>query len=130
MWYAFLVVAFICLYIVAFAWSWGPLGWLVPSEILPLEIRSAGQSINVGVNMICTFVIAQIFLQMLCALRYRIYNLSISHWPLPAVTLQFCDLLLITCICLCLCYQVWIVYLLYDMGGRDDVIHLLFLAGD
>ncbi|XP_071709232.1 sugar carrier protein C-like [Rutidosis leptorrhynchoides] len=73
MWYAGLVVIFICLYIAAFAWSWGPLGWLVPSEILPLEVRSAGQSINVGVNMICTFVIAQIFLQMLCALRFGLF---------------------------------------------------------
>ncbi|CAL9210168.1 unnamed protein product [Musa hybrid cultivar] len=43
----------------AFAWSWGPLGWLVPSEIFPLEIRSAGQSITVSVNMFFTFLIAQ-----------------------------------------------------------------------
>ncbi|THU57010.1 hypothetical protein C4D60_Mb11t23240 [Musa balbisiana] len=43
----------------AFAWSWGPLGWLVPSEIFPLEIRSAGQSITVSVNMLFTFLIAQ-----------------------------------------------------------------------
>jgi hypothetical protein len=30
------VIAFICIYIAGFAWSWGPLGWLVPSEIQPL----------------------------------------------------------------------------------------------
>ncbi|KAM1469327.1 hypothetical protein ACFXTO_040522 [Malus domestica] len=41
----------ICAYVAAFAWSWGPLGWLVPSEICPLEIRSAGQAINVSVNI-------------------------------------------------------------------------------
>ncbi|KAI3522541.1 hypothetical protein L1887_00407 [Cichorium endivia] len=69
MWYSVLVVVAICIYIAGFAWSWGPLGWLVPSEIFPLEIRSAAQSVNVSVNMIFTFFIAQIFLQMLCALR-------------------------------------------------------------
>ena len=69
MWYAMLVVVCICVYIAGFAWSWGPLGWLVPSEIFPLEIRSAAQSVNVSVNMICTFIIAQVFLQMLCAMR-------------------------------------------------------------
>ncbi|KAF8364648.1 hypothetical protein HHK36_033379 [Tetracentron sinense] len=34
---AFLVSVLICVYVAGFAWSWGPLGWLVPSEIFPLE---------------------------------------------------------------------------------------------
>ncbi|XP_057510142.1 sugar transport protein 1-like [Actinidia eriantha] len=72
-WYAILVVTFICLFVAAFAWSWGPLGWLVPSEIFPLEIRSAAQSINVSVNMIFTFVIAQIFLPMMCAFKFGLF---------------------------------------------------------
>lgn len=71
--YANALVAFICIYVSGFAWSWGPLGWLVPSEIFPLEIRSAGQSINVSVNMFVTFVIAQVFLTMLCHLKYFIF---------------------------------------------------------
>lgn len=72
-WYAIVVVLFICIYVSAFAWSWGPLGWLVPSEIFPLEIRSAAQSINVSVNMFFTFVIAQIFLTMLCHLKFGLF---------------------------------------------------------
>ncbi|XP_047319498.1 sugar carrier protein C-like [Impatiens glandulifera] len=72
-WYAIVVVLFICLYVSAFAWSWGPLGWLVPSEIFPLEIRSAAQSINVSVNMIFTFAVAQVFLNMLCHLKFGLF---------------------------------------------------------
>ncbi|KAK4347079.1 hypothetical protein RND71_033418 [Anisodus tanguticus] len=72
-WYAILVVIFICIYVAGFAWSWGPLGWLVPSEIFPLEIRSAAQSINVSVNMIFTFAVAQIFLLMLCHLKFGLF---------------------------------------------------------
>ncbi|KAM0940915.1 putative sugar transport protein STP/MST-like, plant [Dioscorea sansibarensis] len=71
--YASLVVAFICIYVAGFAWSWGPLGWLVPSEIFPLEIRSAGQSITVSVNMFFTFVIAQVFLTMLCHMKFGLF---------------------------------------------------------
>ncbi|KAF8391429.1 hypothetical protein HHK36_023734 [Tetracentron sinense] len=71
--YAFVVVFFICLYVAGFAWSWGPLGWLVPSEIFPLEIRSAAQSINVSVNMLFTFAVAQIFLAMLCHLKFGLF---------------------------------------------------------
>ncbi|KAJ4837750.1 species-specific tRNA processing [Turnera subulata] len=72
-WYAIVVVLFICMYVAGFAWSWGPLGWLVPSEIFPLEIRSAAQSINVSVNMLFTFVVAQVFLTMLCHLKFGLF---------------------------------------------------------
>ncbi|KAL4363101.1 hypothetical protein GQ457_04G004530 [Hibiscus cannabinus] len=68
-----LLLFFICAYVAAFAWSWGPLGWLVPSEICPLEIRSAGQAINVAVNMIFTFIIAQVFLAMLCHMKFGLF---------------------------------------------------------
>ena len=40
---AIAVLFFTCLFVSGFAWSWGPLGWLIPSEIQPLETRSAGQ---------------------------------------------------------------------------------------
>ncbi|EPS70218.1 hexose transporter 1, partial [Genlisea aurea] len=72
-WYAVVVVIFICIYVAGFAWSWGPLGWLVPSEIFPLEIRSAAQSLNVSVNMIFTFLVAQLFLMMLCRMKFGLF---------------------------------------------------------
>lgn len=68
-----LVLVLICLYVAGFAWSWGPLGWLVPSEIFPLEIRSAGQAINVSVNMLFTFFIGQAFLTMLCHMKFGLF---------------------------------------------------------
>nr|XP_019705720.1 hexose carrier protein HEX6 [Elaeis guineensis] len=66
---AYLVLAIICFFVAGFSWSWGPLGWLVPSEIFPLEIRSAGQSIVVAVNFLATFLVAHSFLPMLCHLK-------------------------------------------------------------
>lgn len=64
---------FICIYVSGYAWSWGPLGWLVPSEIFPLEIRSAAQSLNVSVNMFFTFLVSQIFLTMLCHMKFGLF---------------------------------------------------------
>ncbi|KAK6945072.1 Major facilitator, sugar transporter-like, partial [Dillenia turbinata] len=72
-WYAYTVVGLICCFVSAFAWSWGPLGWLVPSEIFPLEIRSAAMSVTVSVNMLFTFIVAQIFLPLMCALRFGMF---------------------------------------------------------
>jgi hypothetical protein len=79
--YAVLVVVLVCMFVSSFAWSWGPLGWLIPSETFPLETRSAGQSITVCVNMLFTFVIAQSFLSMLCHLKFGIF-LFFSSWVL------------------------------------------------
>lgn len=67
---AVLLVIAICLFVVAYGWAWGPLGWLVPSELFPLEARSAGQSVVVSVNLFFTAAIAQCFLAALCHLRY------------------------------------------------------------
>ncbi|KAH1075094.1 hypothetical protein J1N35_027422 [Gossypium stocksii] len=71
--FSMLVVIAMCVYIAGFAWSWGPLCWLVPSEIFPLEIPSAAQSIKVAVNMIFTFCIAQVFTTMLCNLKFGLF---------------------------------------------------------
>ncbi|KAK1285514.1 Sugar transport protein 14 [Acorus calamus] len=72
---ASVLVIFICLFVVAYGWSWGPLGWLVPSEIFPLETRSAGQSMVVCVNLFFTAAMAQCFLASLCHLRYGVFIL-------------------------------------------------------
>ncbi|KAJ0968291.1 hypothetical protein J5N97_025208 [Dioscorea zingiberensis] len=71
--YAALVLVLICVYVAGFGWSWGPLGWLVPSEIFPLEIRSTAQSITVAVSFVFTFIVAQTFLAMLCHLKSGIF---------------------------------------------------------
>uniref|UniRef100_A0A0D6R2X7 Major facilitator superfamily (MFS) profile domain-containing protein n=1 Tax=Araucaria cunninghamii TaxID=56994 RepID=A0A0D6R2X7_ARACU len=71
--YSSFLVFTLCMYAAGFGWSWGPLSWLVPSEIFPLEIRSAGQSISVAVNLITTFIFAQVFLSMLCHFKYGVF---------------------------------------------------------
>ncbi|XP_074568859.1 sugar transport protein 8-like isoform X1 [Curcuma longa] len=67
------VVVLVCLFVASFAWSWGPLGWLIPSEIFPLSTRTAGYAFAVSSNMFFTFVIAQAFLSMMCHMRAGIF---------------------------------------------------------
>lgn len=67
------IIAFICIYVAGFAWSWGPLGWLVPTEISPVEVRAAGTAINTCVNFLTTFIIGQSFLTMLCSMKFGVF---------------------------------------------------------
>ncbi|KAI3965539.1 hypothetical protein MKW92_018515 [Papaver armeniacum] len=74
--YAYSVLVLICVFVSGFGISWGPLAWLVPSEIFPLEIRSIGQSITVAVTFVFMFIIAQTFLTMLCHFKAGIFFFS------------------------------------------------------
>ncbi|KAJ4772286.1 Sugar transport protein 8 [Rhynchospora pubera] len=67
------VVCLVCVYVMSFAWSWGPLGWLIPSEIFPVETRTAGYAFAVSSNMLFTFLIAQAFLSMLCSMKAAVF---------------------------------------------------------
>jgi MFS transporter, SP family, sugar:H+ symporter len=67
--YAAALFVLIGVYVAGYSWSWGPMTWLVPTEVFPLEIRSAGQSITVASGFVFTIFIAQGFLAMLCRMR-------------------------------------------------------------
>lgn len=71
--YAVLVLVLMCTYAAGFGWSWGPLSWLIPSEIFPMKIRPTGQSISVAVNFATTFVLSQTFLTMLCHFKFATF---------------------------------------------------------
>lgn len=45
----------------------------IAAEIHPLETRSAGQGLNVTINLLFTFIIAQTFVKMLCSLEYGVF---------------------------------------------------------
>ncbi|KAL3693619.1 hypothetical protein R1sor_007270 [Riccia sorocarpa] len=72
---AIIVVILVCVYVAAFDWSWGPLAWLIPSEIYSLDIRSAAQSLTVAVNFAFTFLIGQIFLTLFCNIKWGTFFL-------------------------------------------------------
>ncbi|KAF8730788.1 hypothetical protein HU200_016651 [Digitaria exilis] len=67
--YAYLVLIVMCVFVAGYGWSWGPLTYLIPAEVCPLEIRSAGQSVVIAVNFFMTFVVGQTFLAILCHIK-------------------------------------------------------------
>ncbi|TVU14351.1 hypothetical protein EJB05_37814 [Eragrostis curvula] len=71
--YAVALLVFTALHTAGFGCSWGPLGWVVPSEIFPVDIRSAGQAMNASILLLLTFVQTQSFLAMLCRFKYATF---------------------------------------------------------
>lgn len=71
--YAKGVLVLMCLYTCSFGMSWGPLKWVVPSEIYPVEIRSAGQAMTVSIALSLSFAQTQVFITLLCAMKYAIF---------------------------------------------------------
>ncbi|XVF01572.1 hypothetical protein REPUB_Repub04eG0100600 [Reevesia pubescens] len=70
---AILLMVLTCCVAAAFAWSWGPLTWLIPSEILPMEVRPAGLGICIASNFVVTFILSQTFLTVLCHMKFGVF---------------------------------------------------------
>ncbi|KAI9107104.1 hypothetical protein K1719_022632 [Acacia pycnantha] len=87
---ATLVMVLMCLYAAGFGWSWGPLTWLIPSEIFPLKIRTTGQSISVGTNFLTVFVLSQTFLSMLCSFKYGAFLFYAAWIALMTMFIVLC----------------------------------------
>ncbi|KAI9669209.1 MAG: hypothetical protein M1817_004704 [Caeruleum heppii] len=54
-----LVVIFVMIYNAAFGYSWGPIPWLYPPEILPLSIRAKGASLSTAANWACNWLVGE-----------------------------------------------------------------------
>jgi hypothetical protein len=52
------LIVFICIYLFFFASSWGPVVWVVTSEIHPLKVRAKAMSVSIASNWILNFAIA------------------------------------------------------------------------
>jgi len=53
------IIAFICLFIVNFAYSWGPIAWIIPAEIFPINVRAKGIALSTMSNWLANFAIAK-----------------------------------------------------------------------
>lgn len=54
-----MVVILVMIYNAAFGYSWGPVPWLYPPEILPLKIRSKGASLSTATNWLFNYIVGQ-----------------------------------------------------------------------
>jgi hypothetical protein len=70
-----LVVIFVMIYNAAFGFSWGPIPWLYPPEILPLSIRSKGASLSTATNWAFNWLVGELTPVLQEWITWRLYLL-------------------------------------------------------
>ena len=68
-----MVVIFVMLYNGAFGYSWGPIPWLYPPEILPLSIRAKGASLSTAANWAFNWLVGEMTPILQEAIQWRLY---------------------------------------------------------
>lgn len=63
----------VCIFVVGFAISWGPLCWVYPAEIFPGPIRAKGIALSTAVNWTGNLAIGLSALQLLKAIEWGFY---------------------------------------------------------
>lgn len=70
---SYFCIVMIYIFVAGFAASWGPVGWVYPAEIYPLNIRAKATSITTSANWLMNFVISQIVPSMLAGITWGTY---------------------------------------------------------
>ncbi|KAI8137097.1 putative high-affinity glucose transporter of the major facilitator superfamily [Fennellomyces sp. T-0311] len=65
--------AFVYYFMASFGYSWGPMGYVYPSEIFPLHVRAQAVAVVSSAHWMCNFVIGLVTPPMLSTLGYRSY---------------------------------------------------------
>jgi MFS family permease len=68
-----LVVILVMIYNAAFGYSWGPVPWLYPPEILPLSIRSKGASLSTATNWAFNWLVGELTPILQGWITWRLY---------------------------------------------------------
>ncbi|KAI7244328.1 general substrate transporter [Hortaea werneckii] len=68
-----MVVIFVMIYNAAFGYSWGPIPWLYPPEILPLSIRAKGASLSTAANWAFNWLVGEMTPILQEAIKWRLY---------------------------------------------------------
>lgn len=67
------VVVCVIIYNAFFGYSWGPIPWLYPPEILPLTVRAKGVSLSTATNWAFNFLVGEITPYLQEVITWKLY---------------------------------------------------------
>ncbi|XP_012627430.1 solute carrier family 2, facilitated glucose transporter member 8 isoform X1 [Microcebus murinus] len=88
---AWLAVGSMCLFIAGFAMGWGPIPWLLMSEIFPLHVKGVATGVCVLTNWLMAFLVTKEFSNLMDVLRpYGAFWLTSAFCILGVLFSLFC----------------------------------------
>lgn len=87
-----MVVILVMIYNAAFGYSWGPIPWLYPPEILPLSIRSKGASLSTATNWAFNWLVGEMTPVLQEVIKWRLYLLHAFFCAVSFVVGKFTPL--------------------------------------
>lgn len=84
-----MVVVFVMIYNAAFGYSWGPIPWLYPPEILPLKIRSKGASLSTATNWAFNWLVGEMTPVLQEWIKWRLYLVHAFFCAVSFVVVYF-----------------------------------------
>ncbi|KAK4132880.1 hypothetical protein BT67DRAFT_463248 [Trichocladium antarcticum] len=84
-----MVVLMVMTYNAAFGYSWGPIPWLYPPEILPLKIRSKGASLSTATNWACNWIVGMMTPILQELIEWRLYLIHALSCAVSFVVVYF-----------------------------------------
>jgi sugar porter (SP) family MFS transporter len=84
-----LVVILVVIYNAAFGYSWGPIPWLYPPEILPLKIRSKGASLSTATNWAFNWLVGEMTPILQELITWRLYLLHAFFCAVSFIVVYF-----------------------------------------
>jgi len=67
------VVGCVIVYNAFFGYSWGPIPWLYPPEIMPLTVRAKGVSLSTATNWFFNFIVGMVTPYLQEVIEWRLY---------------------------------------------------------
>jgi len=67
------VVVCVIVFNAFFGYSWGPVPWLYPPEIMPLSVRAKGVSLSTATNWFFNFIVGELTPYLQEVMKWRLY---------------------------------------------------------
>ena len=71
------IIVMICLFVANFAYSWGPVGWIVPAEVFPQHHRARMMSLAVAANWLTNILVSFMTPILLQSIQYNLFIIFI-----------------------------------------------------
>ncbi|PLW21149.1 hypothetical protein PCANC_05471 [Puccinia coronata f. sp. avenae] len=83
------VVGCVLIYNAFFGYSWGPIPWLYPPEIMPLPFRVKGVSISTATNWFFNYLVGEATPVLQDAIRWRLYPMHACFCVMSFILVYF-----------------------------------------